>query len=340
MQGSQGSAFAHRCIGCARQARRETRSSRASHRRGLHDDAELGRGGHHIRGLAHRRHQSRRPSTESRRPRAASPRRRSATHTAASSRSGTSSTRRTTRSSQRLRPRNLATAKLSRVSSPPAATPPPANRAAPRRAPDRRRGAAPDALPGRCRSSGPAFIACVAYIDPGNFATNIAGGSQFGYRLVWVIVASNLMAMLIQTLSAKLGIATRPQPARGLPRAVPAPHLALPLGAGRGDRDGDRPGRVPRRRDRLPPAARDGRSSRRGASPASPRSRSSACSASGFRPLEAVIAALVGVIGVCYLAELGFAHPDYGQVLQHAVDAAVRRHARRCCSRSGSSARP
>src|SRR6201981_1758645 len=55
---------------------------------------------------------------------------------------------------------------------------------------------------------GPAFIACVAYIDPGNYATNIAGGSQFGYLLVWVIVASNLMAMLIQTLSAKLGIAT------------------------------------------------------------------------------------------------------------------------------------
>src|SRR5215210_9208716 len=55
---------------------------------------------------------------------------------------------------------------------------------------------------------GPAFVACVAYVDPGNFATNIAGGSQFGYTLVWVIVASNLMAMLIQTLSAKLGIAT------------------------------------------------------------------------------------------------------------------------------------
>src|SRR3954451_5162642 len=56
---------------------------------------------------------------------------------------------------------------------------------------------------------GPAFVAAVAYIDPGNFATNIAGGSKFGYTLVWVIVASNLMAMLIQTLSAKLGIATR-----------------------------------------------------------------------------------------------------------------------------------
>src|ERR671933_481752 len=55
---------------------------------------------------------------------------------------------------------------------------------------------------------GPAFVACVAYIDPGNFATNIAGGSKFGYTLVWVIVASNLMAMLIQYLSAKLGIVT------------------------------------------------------------------------------------------------------------------------------------
>ena len=55
---------------------------------------------------------------------------------------------------------------------------------------------------------GPAFIASVAYVDPGNFATNIAGGAQFGYTLLWVIVASNLMAMLIQALSAKLGIAT------------------------------------------------------------------------------------------------------------------------------------
>jgi manganese transport protein len=55
---------------------------------------------------------------------------------------------------------------------------------------------------------GPAFIASVAYMDPGNFATNIQGGAKFGYQLLWVIVASNLMAMLIQSLSAKLGIAT------------------------------------------------------------------------------------------------------------------------------------
>ena len=55
---------------------------------------------------------------------------------------------------------------------------------------------------------GPAFVASIAYVDPGNFATNIAGGSQFGYLLLWVILAANLMAMLIQTLTAKIGIAT------------------------------------------------------------------------------------------------------------------------------------
>src|SRR5216110_2871497 len=55
---------------------------------------------------------------------------------------------------------------------------------------------------------GPAFVAAVAYIDPGNFATNIAAGSKYGYLLLWVILCSNLMAMLIQTMSAKLGIAT------------------------------------------------------------------------------------------------------------------------------------
>jgi manganese transport protein len=55
---------------------------------------------------------------------------------------------------------------------------------------------------------GPAFVAAVAYIDPGNFATNIAGGARYGFLLVWVIVAANLMAMLVQYLSAKAGIVT------------------------------------------------------------------------------------------------------------------------------------
>jgi len=55
---------------------------------------------------------------------------------------------------------------------------------------------------------GPAFVAAVAYVDPGNFATNIAAGARFGYLLLWVVLSANLMAMLVQTLSAKLGIAT------------------------------------------------------------------------------------------------------------------------------------
>src|SRR6059036_1356843 len=150
---------------------------------------------------------------------------------------------------------------------------------------------------------GPAFIACVAYIDPGNFATNIAGGAKFGFTLVWVIVASNLMAMLIQTLSAKLGIAT----GRNLPEVcrerfsrrtslalwvqaeiiAMATDLAEFLGAAVGFHllfD------IP-----LFPAA----------------VITGVCAFAilglqrfGFRPLEAVLAAIVGVIGVCYLAEL------------------------------------
>src|ERR671938_554989 len=55
---------------------------------------------------------------------------------------------------------------------------------------------------------GPAFVASIAYMDPGNFATNIASGARYGYLLLWVILVSNLMAMFVQTLSAKLGIAT------------------------------------------------------------------------------------------------------------------------------------
>jgi manganese transport protein len=55
---------------------------------------------------------------------------------------------------------------------------------------------------------GPAFVAAVAYVDPGNFATNLSGGAKYGYLLLWVILAANLMAMLIQGLSAKVGTAT------------------------------------------------------------------------------------------------------------------------------------
>lgn len=75
---------------------------------------------------------------------------------------------------------------------------------------------------GRLRATlfmlGPAFVASVAYVDPGNFATNIQGGAQYGYLLLWVVLAANLVAMLIQYLSAKLGIVTD----HNLPEAIRA----------------------------------------------------------------------------------------------------------------------
>jgi manganese transport protein len=165
---------------------------------------------------------------------------------------------------------------------------------------------------------GPAFIACVAYIDPGNFATNIAGGSKFGYRLVWVIVVANLLAMLIQTLSAKLGIAT----GRNLPEVAReqfgrratillwlqaeaiamATDLAEFLGAAIGFH-------LLFGFGLFPSAVLTGIAAL----------AILGLQRFGCRPLEAVIAGLVGVIGICYLAELTFAHPDYGAVLHHAV---------------------
>ena len=56
---------------------------------------------------------------------------------------------------------------------------------------------------------GPAYLISVGYMDPGNWATDIAGGSQFGYALIWVLLMSNIMALLLQSLSARLGIVTQ-----------------------------------------------------------------------------------------------------------------------------------
>ena len=165
---------------------------------------------------------------------------------------------------------------------------------------------------------GPAFVACVAYIDPGNFATNIAGGSKFGYTLCWVILASNLMAMLIQTLSAKLGIATgrnlpevcRDQFSRRTSRSLwvqaeliaMATDLAEFLGAAVGFH-------LLFGMPIFVAALVTG-----------------VCTLVilwlqrlGLRTFEAVIAAFVGVIGVSYIAELFYANPPLGTVALHAV---------------------
>src|SRR3954471_832023 len=71
---------------------------------------------------------------------------------------------------------------------------------------------------------GPAFVAAVAYIDPGNFATNLSAGAKFGYTLIWVILVANVMAMLVQYLSAKVGVAT----GRDLPELC-RDHLPRPV---------------------------------------------------------------------------------------------------------------
>ncbi len=88
---------------------------------------------------------------------------------------------------------------------------------------------------------GPAFIAAIGYIDPGNFATNIQAGASFGYQLLWVVVWANLMAMLIQILSAKLGIATGKKSGGADSRSLSASRSVVLLGSGRNYCDGNRP---------------------------------------------------------------------------------------------------
>lgn len=86
---------------------------------------------------------------------------------------------------------------------------------------------------------GPAFIAAIGYIDPGNFATNIQAGASFGYQLLWVVVWANLMAMLIQILSAKLE-SPRAKPGGANSRPLSAPGSLVLLGTGGNHRDGHR----------------------------------------------------------------------------------------------------
>lgn len=165
---------------------------------------------------------------------------------------------------------------------------------------------------------GPAFIACVAYIDPGNYATNIQGGSTFGYNLLWVIALANLMAILLQTMSAKLGLATGHNLAEMCHLhfrkpvvyamwivseiAAMATDLAEFLGAsialnllfG-----------IPLLYATLITGVATYLILQ--------------LERYGFRPIEAVISALVGVIAMCYVIETFFSRPDWGQIGYHSV---------------------
>jgi manganese transport protein len=165
---------------------------------------------------------------------------------------------------------------------------------------------------------GPAFIASIAYVDPGNFATNIEGGAKFGYTLLWVVVACNLMAMLIQILAAKLGIATGcnlaelcrlhlPKPVVwgmwvGMELVAMATDVAEFVGAAVGLN----------LLFGMPLWLA-------GIITAIITFAILALQSRGFRPLEAVITALLGVIAACYVIETFLDKPDWALVAFHAV---------------------
>jgi nucleotide-binding universal stress UspA family protein len=165
---------------------------------------------------------------------------------------------------------------------------------------------------------GPAFIASVAYVDPGNFATNIQAGSKYGYLLLWVIVASNLMAMLIQAMSAKLGIATGKNLAEHcrlhysrpvvigmwvlMELVAMATDLAEFLGAALGFN----------LLLGIPLIVG-------GFLTAVATFLILGLERYGFRPLEAVITSMVGVIATCYLIETILDKPHWGNVFYHAM---------------------
>ncbi|MED4224317.1 Nramp family divalent metal transporter [Neobacillus cucumis] len=165
---------------------------------------------------------------------------------------------------------------------------------------------------------GPAFIASIAYVDPGNFATNIQSGARFGYKMLWVIVLANLMALLLQNMSAKLGIAT----GKSLPEIC---------------------------RDRMPKwltmimwivselaAMATDLAEFLGATLALnllagiPMLYATLITGVvtylilmlekfGFRPLEKFIAAFAMLIGLCYLVETLLSQPDFSQIAYHSV---------------------
>jgi manganese transport protein len=166
--------------------------------------------------------------------------------------------------------------------------------------------------------AGPAVIASVAYMDPGNFATNIQAGAKYGYHLLWVVVLANIIAMLFQALSAKLGIVTGRSLAELCRVHFPRPLVYLMWAA-----------------SEIAAMATDLAEFLGAAIGLSllfglPLMVSLVVTgfatyamltlqSSGFRPIEVLIGGLVGVITVSYLVELAIAPPDWGAFLFHSV---------------------
>jgi manganese transport protein len=190
---------------------------------------------------------------------------------------------------------------------------------------DRTIAAGREAMTGRRRGlraflpfAGPALITSIAYMDPGNIATNIQGGAQFGYLLLWVVVLANLAAMLFQALAARLGIATGQSLAQLCRTHFPLPlvytmWIASELAAMATDLA-----------ETL--GAAIGLSLLFGLPLLSGLLISFALTYAmlllqgrGFRPIEMLIAAFVATIAICYLIELLIAPPDWRALAYHAV---------------------
>jgi manganese transport protein len=190
---------------------------------------------------------------------------------------------------------------------------------------DRTVAAAREVLAGRRRGIvahlafvGPAVIASIAYVDPGNFATNIQAGAKYGYGLLWVVLAANLIAMLFQALSAKLGIVTGRNLAEMCRERFPQPVVWGMWAV-----------------SEVAAMATDLAEFLGGAIGLAllfhvPLVAGMAATAvvtygilmfegTGFRPVELIIGGLIGLIGLCYLAELAIAPVDWGAAAYHTL---------------------
>ncbi len=190
---------------------------------------------------------------------------------------------------------------------------------------DRTTFAVREVLSGRLRGwrsgfalAGPAVIASVAYMDPGNFATNIQAGASYGYGLLWVVLLANLAAMLFQSMSAKIGIVTNRNLAELCRDNFPRPVVILMWIA-----------------SEVAAMATDLAEFLGGAIGLAlllnlPLLWGMVITAiityglltmerRGFRPLELVIGGLVLTIGLCFILELAIAPPDWGQAALHTV---------------------
>src|SRR5271155_5001296 len=166
--------------------------------------------------------------------------------------------------------------------------------------------------------AGPAVIASIAYIDPGNFATNIQAGARYGYGLLWVVLLANVIAMLFQSLSAKLGIVTGRNLAEMCRDRFPRPVVRAMWAV-----------------SEVAAMATDLAEFLGGAIglsllfhlPLIVGMAITACityailmvERSGFRPVELIIAGLIGVIGLCYLIQMFIAPVDWGTAAVHMV---------------------